>query len=84
MLKNPDNGYIYKIETHCHTAEVSPCGTAPYRDLIDGYAAAGYSAITLCDHLRLDYSLPRDGDRAAVVDHLIEIYDAAEEYVSTR
>ena len=84
MLQNPDNGYIYKIETHCHTAEVSPCGTTPYRDLIDGYAAAGYSAITLCDHLRLDYSLPRDGDRAAVVDHLIEIYDAAEEYGKTR
>ena len=62
-FRSPQNGYIYKIETHCHTAELSPCGNIPVRELIDRYAAAGYSAITLCDHLRVGYTLPREGDR---------------------
>lgn len=59
-FRSPQNGYIYKIETHCHTSELSPCGNIPVRELIDRYAAAGYSAITLCDHLRVGYTLPRE------------------------
>ena len=35
MLRNPENGYIYKIETHCHTSELSPCGFLPFRELIE-------------------------------------------------
>ena len=84
MLRNPENGYIYKIETHCHTSELSPCGFLPFRELIDRYAAAGFSAITLCDHLRVGYTLPREGDRTALADRMADVYDEAVEYGKTR
>ena len=83
-FRSPQNGYIYKIETHCHTAELSPCGNIPVRELIDRYAAAGYSAITLCDHLRVGYTLPREGDRHAVADRMADVYENAVEYGKTR
>ena len=39
-----------KIELHVHSAEVSPCGWMPVREVIDLYVAAGYDAVVLTNH----------------------------------
>jgi len=39
-----------KIELHVHSAEISPCGWMPVREVIDLYIAAGYDAIVLTNH----------------------------------
>jgi hypothetical protein len=41
----------YRIETHCHTATVSPCGRLSPERLVQEYARAGYSGIIVTDHL---------------------------------
>ncbi len=41
----------HKIETHAHTAVVSPCGKLKPRELVEMYARSGYSAIITTDHL---------------------------------
>ncbi len=45
---------MYKIETHLHTPDVSPCGVVDARTIVDRYAAAGYAALVVTDHYRLD------------------------------
>ena len=47
---------IHRIETHCHTNLVSPCGQLSPKELAVAYARAGYSAIITTDHLV--HSLP--------------------------
>lgn len=41
---------LFKIETHCHTKEVSSCSLLPGRVLVNIYKTAGYDAITITDH----------------------------------
>ena len=41
---------MYKIETHLHTPYISPCGRLTAQELVMGYKAAGYAAITVTDH----------------------------------
>lgn len=41
---------MYKIETHLHTKYSSKCGWLDEKTLIEGYKAAGYSAIVVTDH----------------------------------
>ncbi len=43
---------MYKIETHLHTPYVSPCGRLTAEELVMGYKAAGYSALTVTDHYK--------------------------------
>ena len=43
--------YMYKTEAHVHTAEISPCGEIPARELAELYAAAGYSTLFVTDHI---------------------------------
>jgi len=47
---------IHRIETHCHTNVVSPCGRLSPKELAVAYSRAGYSAIVITDHLV--HSLP--------------------------
>lgn len=41
---------MYKIETHLHTGLCSSCGRLDTETILEGYAAAGYHAITVTDH----------------------------------
>ena len=43
---------MYKIETHLHTPVISPCGRLTPEELVLGYKAAGYAAITVTDHYK--------------------------------
>lgn len=41
---------MYKIETHLHTCYCSSCGKLDARIIAEGYAKAGFHAITVTDH----------------------------------
>lgn len=43
---------MFKIETHLHTPYISPCGRLTAEQLVMGYKAAGYSALTVTDHYK--------------------------------
>lgn len=42
--------HMFKTETHLHTREASPCGRLTAREMVEMYAAAGYSTIVITDH----------------------------------
>lgn len=46
---------MYKIETHLHVSEVSPCGKLPAEEMVRRYAQAGYSTIFITDHYKKQY-----------------------------
>lgn len=52
----------YRIETHAHTAVVSPCGQLSPRELVCECARAGYSGIIITDHLTATLPIIRDID----------------------
>jgi hypothetical protein len=39
-----------QFETHCHTAETSPCGVLSAAGVVDGLKAAGYAGTFITDH----------------------------------
>jgi predicted metal-dependent phosphoesterase TrpH len=39
-----------QFETHCHTAETSPCGVLTAAEVVDGMKAAGYAGTFITDH----------------------------------
>lgn len=41
---------LYQFETHCHTAETSPCGFLSAAEAVDGIKAAGYAGTFITDH----------------------------------
>lgn len=41
---------MYKIETHLHTCHCSSCGKLDAQTIAEGYARAGFHAITVTDH----------------------------------
>ncbi len=41
---------LYQFETHCHTAETSPCGFLTAAQAVDGTKAAGYKGTFITDH----------------------------------
>lgn len=41
---------MYKIETHAHTSETSPCSHINATELITEYKKKGYSAVIITDH----------------------------------
>ena len=43
---------MFKIETHIHTSEVSPCSRKKAKDLVRAYKEAGYSTIFITDHFQ--------------------------------
>ena len=46
---------LYQFETHCHTAEVSPCGILTAKEIVDGLKAAGYIGTFITDHFYSRY-----------------------------
>ncbi len=45
---------MYKIETHLHTPNISPCGVVTAQEIVERYTAAGYAGLVVTDHYRLD------------------------------
>lgn len=41
---------LYQFETHCHTAESSPCGVLTGAEVADGMKEAGYMGTFITDH----------------------------------
>lgn len=41
---------LCQFETHCHTAETSPCGVLSAVEVVDGLKAAGYAGTFITDH----------------------------------
>lgn len=46
---------VFKIDTHVHTAETSPCGHVSAAELVRLYKAAGYDGIIITDHYYDNY-----------------------------
>lgn len=43
-----------KIETHAHTAEVSPCANVDAKTMITAYSKCGYDAVVITDHFKYE------------------------------
>jgi hypothetical protein len=41
---------LYQFETHCHTAEVSPCGVLTAHEVVSGLKKADYMGTFITDH----------------------------------
>jgi predicted metal-dependent phosphoesterase TrpH len=55
---------LYQFETHCHTAETSPCGVLTAAEVVDGIKEAGYAGTFITDHFYSRYFKKRG------IDHL--------------
>jgi predicted metal-dependent phosphoesterase TrpH len=44
-----------QFETHCHTAEASPCGVLTAAEVVDGIKTAGYAGTFITDHFYSRY-----------------------------
>ncbi len=65
-----------KIETHFHTAQVSPCSQVRAEEGIRLYHKEGFQAVVVTDHFSADV-LGRDGEWSKKIDHFLEGYQAA-------
>jgi predicted metal-dependent phosphoesterase TrpH len=53
---------MYRIDTHVHTSEVSPCGKIGASQLVHLYKNSGYSGVVITDHFYQGY-FDRLGER---------------------
>ncbi len=62
----------YRIDTHVHTAEVSPCGKIPAKEVVKLYKEKNYDAIIITDHYHEEYfdSLATDSWKEKVDSYL--------------
>ena len=73
----------YKYEIHCHTKEVSRCGTLPVAELIKIYKDAGYSGIVLTDHYSpMTFNPSEFFSKKKAIDHYLRAYREAKKYNS--
>ena len=71
----------YKYEIHCHTKEVSRCGTLPVAELIKIYKDAGYSGIVLTDHYSpMTFNPSEFFSKNKALDHYLRAYREAKSY----
>lgn len=71
----------YKYELHCHTKEVSRCGTLNVEDLIKNYKEAGYSGLVLTDHYSpMTFDLPEFFNKKKAIDHYLRAWRIAKKY----
>lgn len=74
---NQVHGYLY--DPHTHTAETSKCGHLSAAEVVDRYAARGFSGIVVTDHLHPEYLSRVDTQHNwdAVMDHFLSGYRAS-------
>ena len=70
----------FLIETHVHTAEVSPCGKVPAREMVGLYGDAGYDGLIITDHyIRSLPAFREKADARTRVERYLEGYRKARE-----
>lgn len=67
----------FLVETHMHTAQVSPCSRVPAREAMAQYRRAGFDAVIVTDHLRDDVLEAYPGNRRRRIDRWLEGYRQA-------
>lgn len=70
----------YQAETHCHSAEVSPCSRIPAQYLVREYDEAGYRYVFLTDHYHpnvLERPELAGSSWEQKIDHLLSGYEKA-------
>ncbi len=70
---------MFKIETHFHTPTISPCGVVSEDEAVRRYKAAGYAAITVTDHFRLDVFQRIENSLQAFLEGYRKVKAAADE-----
>ena len=71
----------YRIDTHVHTAEVSPCGKIPAEEVVKLYIEQNYDAIIITDHYHDEYFDSLDTDKwEEKVDSYLSGYRTAVKY----
>ena len=71
----------YKYEIHCHTKNVSRCGSLDVEELIQKHKDAGYSGIVLTDHYSpMTFDLPDFFSKKKAIDHYLRAWRIAEKY----
>lgn len=69
------NEYKYKIETHAHTSPMSPCAHLTPEEVIERYAAIGFSAVAITNHF-CQYSFGNDNKGTVISRFLADYYNA--------
>jgi histidinol phosphatase-like PHP family hydrolase len=74
-----------RIELHCHTSQVSPCGKISAEQVVDLYLKKGYQGIVITDHYSED-ALRKKGilSGSGKVGHFLSGYRAAKEAAANR
>ncbi|MBO4378994.1 MAG: hypothetical protein IK133_08705 [Clostridia bacterium] len=68
---------MYRLELHCHSAEVSVCSTCPAEQLIALYKAAGYNGIVSTNHInRGTYQAMEEWPWEKKAEHFIRGWEA--------
>ncbi|MBE7027169.1 MAG: PHP domain-containing protein [Ruminococcaceae bacterium] len=76
---------MFKLETHCHTSEVSVCGKVSACDIVDAYIEAGYSGIVITDHFnRVTFLNKPELKTREIADYFLTGYRAAREAAKGR
>lgn len=70
-------GYLY--DPHTHTSESSKCGHLDAADVVDRYAALGFSGLVVTDHLHPEYlsRIDKEHNWEKVMDHFLAGYHAS-------
>lgn len=76
---------MFKLETHCHTSEVSVCGKVSACDIVDAYIEAGYSGIVITDHFnRATFLNKPELKTREIADYFLSGYRVAREAAKGR
>ena len=61
---------MYKIETHAHTMETSPCGRVGAAEMMALYKEKGYSCVIITDHYSVRTFIRKLGARLNILPFL--------------
>ena len=70
---------MFRLETHCHTAEVSRCGKVPAAQLVEELRRSGFDGAVITDHFYHGYLDAIPGSWNDKMDHYLAGYSAARE-----
>ena len=70
---------MFKLETHCHTSEVSGCSRLPAVQLVTQLKRSGYGGAVITDHFHHGYFDSLTGSWTQKIDCFLSGYRAARE-----
>ena len=68
---------MFKLETHCHTSEVSGCSRLPAVQLVTQLKRSGYGGAVITDHFHHGYFDSLTGSWTQKIDCFLSGYRAA-------